>query len=334
MKPIFEYKFCVRAWFFSAIFILFFFASHTAGAQPYVWKLGHLLPPTHPYHLGAVEFVSGVEKDTNGKVKIEIHHSGSIGSEKDMTEQIRFGALEMGLISTAPMSVIEPKLEAEQLPYAWPTREHAYAALDGELGKKFKELLAAKGIYILAYAENGYRHITNNIRPIYKPEDAKGMKIRSAEVPMRLETFKLLGILPTPMAFTELFMALQQGTVDGQENPAAIIYSSRLYEVQKYMSLTGHIWGSANFNINKKLWDKLPNDIQEALQRNASRAAIYERKLIQQTDSELIDKLRNSGMKVNEVDSGPFKIAVRPIYDKYKPVYGQEIMDLIAKDSR
>jgi tripartite ATP-independent transporter DctP family solute receptor len=325
-----------RAIFLLLACSLFFVSILTSGAlaQQYRWKLGHVLAPTHPYQLAAVEFAKGVEKDSNGKITIEVHSSGALGSEKDMIDQVRFGAMEMSLMSTGSLRVIEPKLESEELPYAWPTRERAYAALDGELGQRYKALLEAKGIYVLAWAENGYRHMTNNTRPITKPEDLRGLKIRSAEVQMRLDTFKLLGVLPTPMAFTELFMALQQRTVDGQENPLAIIYSSKFYEVQKYLSLTGHIWGSANFEINKPLWDKLPQDLKDVLQKNATKAAESERKLIQQSDNELVAELKKKGMQVNEVDTRPFKAAIQPVYEKYQAVYGQDIIDTIAKYSK
>jgi len=303
-------------------------------AQTYEWKLGHALPPSHPYNIGATDFARMVEAETKGRVKIEVHPSGALGSEKDMIEQTRFGALEMGLLSTGPHAVIEPKLEAEQLPYAWPTRQHAYRAFDGELGQEFKGLLINKGIYVLAWMENGYRHITNNVRPILTPADAKGLKIRSAEVKMRLDTFKLMGILPTPMAFTELFMALQQGTVDGQENPLAVIHSSKLYEVQKYLSLTGHIWGSAALEVNKKAWDKLPKDLQEIMQRCALKAAENERLLIEKGDQELLGELAKKGLKISKVDTKPFQQAVRPIYNQYRPVFGEKIMGLIDNYSK
>ena len=317
-----------------SIMVLVLAWGQTVWAQPHLWKLGHVMPPSHPYNLGATEFAKLVEAETKGQVMIEVHHSGSLGSEKDMIEQLRFGALEVGLISTGPFAVIEPKMEAEQLPYAWPTRQHAYNAFDGELGKKFKELLLAKNVYVLSWMENGYRHITNNVRPIHKPEDLKGLKIRSAEVQMRLDTFKLMGVLPTPMAFTELFMALQQGTVDGQENPLVTINVSKFYEAQKYLSLTGHIWGSTTLGVNKKVWDKLPKDLQEKVQQCALQAAQYERGLIQKADAELVAELTKKGMKVNEVDVQPFKAIVQPVYEKYKPVFGQEIMDLIGKYSK
>jgi tripartite ATP-independent transporter DctP family solute receptor len=331
MKRLLSIQFC-----FLSFLVIFFLCAmnHGVWAQQYKWKLGHVLSPTHPYNLAAVEFAKAVEKDTNGRVNIEVHHSGALGSEKDMIEQVRFGAMEMSLMSTGSLRIIEPKLEIEELPYAWPTRQHAYAALDGELGIKLNSLLEPKGIYVLAWLENGYRHMTNNARSIYKPEDLKGLKIRSAEVQMRLDTFKLLGIQPTPMPFTELFMALQQGTVDGQENPLSIIYTSKFFEVQKYLSLTGHIWGSANFEINKGIWDKLPKDIQAAVQRNAIKYRDYERKLIQEADSNLIAELKKKGMQVNEVDTRPFKAATQSIYGKYRAFFGKDLMDLVSKYSK
>ncbi len=330
MKKLVSIQIC----FVSFCILFFLFTTDHAWAQQYKWKLGHVLAPTHPYNLAAVEFAKAVQKDTDGRVSIEVYHSGALGSEKDMVEQLRFAALEMSLMSTGSMQFLERKLEIEELPYAWPTRQHAYKALDGELGAKLKSLLEPKGIYILAWLENGYRHMTNNVRPIYKPEDLKGLKIRSAEVQMRLDTFKLLGIQPTPMPFTELFLALQQGTVDGQENPLAIIYSSKFFEVQKYLSLTGHIWGSANFEINKGIWDKLPEDIKTILQRNAIKYRDYERTLIQQADSDLVVELKKKGMQVNEVDTRPFQAITKAIYEKYRPVFGKEFMDLVVKYSK
>jgi tripartite ATP-independent transporter DctP family solute receptor len=251
-----------------------------------------------------------------------------------MIEQTRFGALEMCTMSTGSLRVLDPRLEIEELPYAWPTRQHAFRALDGELGNKLKSFLEPKGIYILAWMENGYRHMTNRVRPIYKPEDLKGLKIRTAELTMRLDTFRLLGVQPTPMSFPELFMALQQGTVDGQENPLVVIYSSKFYEIQKYLSLTGHIWSSADFMINKGAWDALPKDLQNIVRQNAIKAAEYERQLSEKADSELIDELKKKGMQVNEVDTRPFKLATQPIYEKYRDTYGKDLMELVDKYSK
>lgn len=308
--------------------------SFGARAQEYKWKLGHALAPSHPIHLAAVEFSKAVEKETNGKVKIEVYPSNTLGSERDAAQQLQFGGLEMGFMTLASFHSIEPKLEIEELPYAWPTRQHAYAALDGELGSKLKSLIAPKGIYILAFGEQGYRHFTNNVRPIRKIDDAKGLKIRTFEARMRLDTFKLLGIMPTPMSFHEVYVALQQGTIDGQENPLTTIYHAKLYEVQKYLTLSGHIWNSDNFNVSKMHWDKLPKDIQDVIQRNASKYAIYERMLTQQSENEIIAELKKKGMQVNEVDTRPFRVATQPIYDQYAKYFGEDLMDLVAKYSK
>jgi len=329
-------RFCSNRWWVTSLVSLaFVFGLHDgAQAQQYKWKLGHVSPPVHPWHLASVEFAKGVEKDSNGRITVEIHHSGALGSEISMIEQARFGALDMCAMSTGSLRVLDPRLEIEELPYAWPTRQHAFRALDGELGNRLKSFLEPKGIVILAWMENGYRHMTNRVRPIYKPEDLKGLKIRTAELTMRLDTFRLLGVQPTPMAFPELFMALQQGTVDGQENPLVVIHSSKFYEVQKYLSLTGHIWSSADFMINKASWDKLPADLQTIVRQNAIRAGQYERQLSEKADLELIDELKKKGMQVNEVDTRPFKRATQPIYDKYRDTYGKDLMELVEKYSR
>lgn len=303
-----------------------------ASAQQYQFRLGHVLPATHPYGIVMEQFAKAVEQDSKGAIKITVVHAGAAGSDRDMGEQIRLGALEMGLVHTTVLG-LDRRLEVEELPFAWSRREQAYAALDGELGAKLLEILAAKGIKGLAWYENGYRNITSNTRPVVKPEDLKGQKIRMAELKMRIDTFKLLGANPVPMAFPELFTALQQGTVDGQENPLAIIDSAKFYEVQKYLSLSGHIWGSVLLMINKDLWQRLPPNLQDVLQRNAVKFRDAERKMIQESDAALVAKL-NGKIKVNEVDKAAFRKAVAPIYDSYRSVYGDELMKLVEKYGR
>ncbi len=305
---------------------------HAAEAQTYQFRLGHVLPATHPYGVVMEQFAKAVEKDSGGRIKIQVVHAGALGGDREMGEQIRLGALEMGLIHTTVLG-LDRRLEIEELPFAWARREQAYAALDGELGAKLLDILAGKGIKGLAWYENGYRHLTNNARPIRKPEDLKGLKIRMAELKMRIDTFKLLGANPIPMAFPELFTALQQGTVDGQENPLAIINSAKFYEVQKYLSLSGHIWGSVLLMINKGIWEKLPADLQQVLARDAVRFRDVERKMIQESDAKLAGQLK-AKMQINEVDKAAFRKAVQPIYDSYRSVFGEDLMKLVEKYSR
>ncbi len=301
------------------------------AAQTYQFRLGHVLPATHPYGVVMEQFAKAVEKDSGGRIKIQVVHAGALGGDREMGEQIRLGALEMGLIHTTVLG-LDRRLEIEELPFAWARREQAYAALDGELGAKLLDILAGKGIKGLAWYENGYRHLTNNARPIRKPEDLKGLKIRMAELKMRIDTFKLLGANPIPMAFPELFTALQQGTVDGQENPLAIISSAKFYEVQKYLSLSGHIWGSVLLMINKGIWEKLPADLQQVLARDAVKYRDVERKMIQDSDAKLVNQLKGK-MQINEVDKAAFRKAVQPIYDSYRSVFGEDLMKLVEKYS-
>ena len=278
------------------------------------------------------QFAKAVEHDSGGRIKIQVVHGGALGGDREMGEQIRLGGLEMGLIHTTVLG-LDPRLQIEELPFAWARREQAYAALDGELGAKLLEILSKKGIKGLAWYENGYRDLTNNVRPIREPSDLKGLKIRMAELKMRIDTFKLLGANPIPMAFPELFTALQQGTVDGQENPLAIIKTSKFNEVQKYLSTSGHIWGSVLLMINKDIWEKLPADLQKILMRNAVKYRDIERKMIQEIDVKILAELKKS-MQVNEVDKAAFRKAVAPIYESYRPVFGDELMKLVEKYGR
>lgn len=278
------------------------------------------------------QFAKAVEHDSGGRIKIQVVHGGALGGDREMGEQIRLGGLEMGLIHTTVLG-LDPRLQIEELPFAWARREQAYAALDGELGAKLLEILSKKGIKGLAWYENGYRDLTNNVRPIREPSDLKGLKIRMAELKMRIDTFKLLGANPIPMAFPELFTALQQGTVDGQENPLAIIKTSKFNEVQKYLSTSGHIWGSVLLMINKDILEKLPADLQKILIRNAVKYRDIERKMIRESDVKILAELKKS-MQVNEVDKAAFRKAVAPIYESYRPVFGDELMKLVEKYGR
>jgi tripartite ATP-independent transporter DctP family solute receptor len=300
-----------------------------APAQEYRFRLGHVLPASHPYGVAMEQFARAVEQDSGGRIKIQVVHGGALGGDREMGEQIRLGGLEMGLVHTTVLGV-DPRLQIEELPFAWARREQAYAALDGELGAKLLEILSTKGIKGLAWYENGYRNLTNNVRPIREPSDLKGLKIRMAELKMRIDTFKLLGANPIPMAFPELFTALQQGTVDGQENPLAIIKAAKFYEVQKYLSLSGHIWGSVLLMINKNLWEKLPADLQNILMRNAIKYRDIERKMIQESDETTLVELKKT-MQVNEVDKAAFRKAVAPIYESYRSVFGDDLMKLVEK---
>lgn len=312
------------------------FAVGFCGSADAVEKMNvaHVLSDTHPCHLALLEFAKAVKEETNNRIDITVVSGGALGSELDEIEQVRMGALGMSLLyGISNFQGMEPVCAIEELPFMWKTREDAYAAFDGELGKKLSERIEKHGFKVLAYWENGFRNFTNNRRPIVKTEDMKGIKFRVAESAIRLDTFKTLGATAIPMPFPELFTALQQGTVDGQENPISIIYTSRFYEVQKFLSLSGHIWNAALLVVNPAQWKRLSENDRRIVENNALKYRTVARENIKRQSDELIGELKNKGMKVNEVDKKAFQDAVKPVWDKYESKFGKEFMDLVRKYS-
>ena len=292
-------------------------------------KIGHVLNTDHSWHKNLAGFANDVKKETEGRVTIQLYPSGQLGNEKDMVEGLTFGTVDGGLIGGGSFQSIDPKFGIEALPYAWPTHEAAYKAFDGKLGKYLFYLLGKKGIVGLAWWENGFRHITNNKKPVVKPEDLKGLKLRVTPDKMRLDTFKLLGAAPMAINFGELYSALQQGVVDGQENPYAIIYSNAFNEVQKYLSKSGHIWGSAVLCVNSDVWNKLSAKDKETVRKLAQKWCAAQRKETIKEENEFLDKLKAKGMKVNDVDKAAFQKAVQPVWKSYESTFGKELMDMV-----
>ncbi len=319
---------------FIACLLLVGACSGLALAAPKVQKfnLAHVLASSHPCHTALVQFAEAVKKQTDGRIQISIISGGALGGEKDEVDQIKMGALDFALLYGASLfQGMAPVCAIEELPFMWATREQAYAAFDGELGAKLTEAIDKQGVKVLAYWENGFRHFTNNVRPIVKPEDMKGIKFRSAESAIRLDMFKQLGASAVPMPFTELFTALQQGTVDGQENPLSIIQSSRFYEVQKYMSLSGHIWNAALMIVSPARWSKISPDDRKIIQDNALKYRILARDLIAEQDAKLVAEMKQKGLQVTEVDKQAFRKAMEPVWAKYEAKFGKEVMDIVRK---
>ena len=294
-------------------------------------KLGHVLPPTHNWHVAATGFADEVKAATQGRVEIKVFPNSQLGSETAMIEGLQLGTLEMGLIGGASFQNIEPKMGVEGLPYAFSHHQHAYRVFDGELGTRLFGLLEKKGVKGLAWWENGFRDMTNSKRPIATPDDLKGLKVRVTPDKIRLDTFKTLGALPVPMAFAELYSALQQGAVDGQENPLAIIFSSNFFEVQKYLSLTNHIWSSATLVVAKSVWDKVGPADQQLVQKAAIAWRDKQRKMVQESGDDFLAKLKAKGMQVNTPDNALFVKAVIPVWKQYEDVFGKDFFELIEK---
>ncbi|MEX3314278.1 DctP family TRAP transporter solute-binding subunit [Sulfitobacter sp. PS-8MA] len=292
-------------------------------------RLGHVLPESHSWHAAATGFADEVNTRTDGRVEIEVFPSGQLGSEKEVIEGLQFGSVQAGLIGSGSFQGVEPRMGIIEMPYAWASREQAFAALDGDLGSALADMLDSKGIKVLGWWENGFRNITNNVRPIEKPEDLSGLKIRVTPDKVRLATFETLGAEPAPLSFGELYSALQQGLFDAQENPLAIIYSASFFEVQKYVSLSEHIWGAATLTMSKSVWDKISPEDQAIVAEAATSWGLKQRDMVADANDELIEKLKAEGMSFNEVDKAAFMEAVAPIWESQQDVYGEELLSIL-----
>lgn len=294
-------------------------------------KIGHVLNSDHAWHTNLEGFAKDVTTETEGRVVVKVYPSAQLGNEKDVIEGLTLQTIDGGLIGGGSFQSIEPKFGIEALPYAWKDHQAAYNAMDGEIGEMLLGILESKGIKGLAWWENGFRNITNSKKPIVVPADMEGLKIRVTPDKMRLDTFNTLGASPMPINFGELYTALQQGVVDAQENPLAIIYSSAFYEVQKYLSLSGHIWGSALLCVNSSVWNKLSDEDKATVEKLAMKWRDKEREQIMAQEQDFLKKLTEKGMEINEVDKAAFKEAVQPVWQEYEPVFGKELMDLVRK---
>jgi len=304
-----------------------------AAQAKIVLKAGHIAAVGHPWHEALVGMAEDVKQATNGEVEIQVYPSSQLGGEREMAQGLGLGVLEMGLFGTGALQALDKRLIIEELPYAWPTREHAYRALDGKLGEALADVLSGMKIVTLSWWESGYRHITNSVRPIEKPEDMRGIKLRVPEAEMRIDTFKMLGALPTPMPFSEVFTGLQQKVVDGQENPLSTIHASKFYEVQGNLALSGHIWGSAVLTISQSAWGRLSDEQKQVLKDAAEKWKLKERDMIAKADDEALKQIEAAGVKVTRPDPAAFQKAVQPVWSKYEDTFGTDLMNLVREYS-
>ena len=300
-----------------------------ANAADFVFKLGHIADPENPYAKGAEKFAQLVKEKTGGKVEIQVFPSSQLGNQRDLVEGTQFGTIDFTMTSTAVLGNFLPQVAVFDLPFIFRDVQHAYKALD-TVGMEIAQKL--QGMKLLAYYENGVRHMTNSKRPIRKPEDMKGLKIRVMEQPIYIEMIKALGGNPTPMAFGELFTALQQGVVDGQENPAAHIYTARFFEVQKYISLTAHTYSAEPMLVSLAAWNKLPKDLQEKIQSAANESRDWQRDLCRQLEEGYWTKIQESGKsEINrDVDKQAFADATRGVWAMFEKKVGKENIEKIV----
>lgn len=291
-----------------------------AGAQQkMIIRFGHVGFPDSLFYPNANEYAKRVNTELAGRVEMRVFHSSQIGTDEDMLRGVRVGALEMFLPSTI-MSSVDDAYGVFEMPYIIVDRRHMKAVSEHpEVLKALFDPLPLKGLRALAVWENGFRHVTNNVRPIVKPEDLRGIKLRIPRGVWRQKMFQDYGANPTPMAFAEVFSALQTGVMDGQENPLAQIWGAKFHEVQRFLSLTGHVYTPAYPTAGERWWQTVPPDIRIALRRIAVEVGDVARAEGTRLDNSLVgDMLKaNPRLRVNEVDKKAFIDASKAIYDEY-----------------
>ncbi len=316
------------------IVLLIFTLSGYASAQKVEMKLGYVTAATEddPYHITAKKFVELIESNTKGKFKINLFPSGQLGNENEMIKNLTMGTMDLGIITNAPTGSFVKPFMALDLPFIFPSEKVAHTVLDGKAGEMLLEKLKKLNIVGLGFSEGGFRHMINNVRPINTPEDTKGIKFRVMTTPIYIGLFQSLGSNAVPMPWGEVFTAVQQKVIDGLEIPIPVIYANKYYEVTKYLSLTGHTYSPLIFMCSEQRWKKLSTEEKEIFKKAARESAAFERNKMKEIISGVLNKIKATGMVVNEVQNKkPFQDAVKPLYAKFESEIGKDVLDTIIK---
>lgn len=295
-------------------------------------KMGHCHPTDSQFNAGSEKFAELLSQKTDGKVKLEVYHSSQLGDEGELSEGIRIGTVDLALVASGSVTKYQPRYSLFDLPYLFRDYDHVDKVLKGEPGKMLAdESEKVAGIKVLSYWESGFRHYVNNKKPVKSPKDLEGLKIRTPEWPVLIATTKALGANVVPMPFSELYMACQQGVVDGQEGPVFAIKSAKMYEVQKYMVLDGHTYTAMLVVMNPDKFNSLTPEIQKALVEAVDEAGDYERKLIRDKEKEEIQFLETTGNLTiqKNPDKEEWRNASSSVYDKFSEQFGKDLIQEI-----
>jgi tripartite ATP-independent transporter DctP family solute receptor len=292
-------------------------AAAGAQAQTTTLTMGHATSLTNPRHIASVKFAELVSKKTAGRVEVKVSANGEAGDDAAMLKALKAGTLDISANSQGAVSREVPEFAAVGLPFTFPSQAKAWQVLDGPVGKELADKAAAKGYVLLGAWDNGIRQITNNVRPVLKPEDLKGLKMRTPPDPVTVDIMTALSAEAHQIKFTELAGALKAGVVDGQENPLANIEAGKLYEVQKYLSLTAHKYEMTPLLMRSAALDKLSEADRKAVREAAKEATALQRKLSKEADDSLLAVLKDKGMKIDKPDAAPFVKATSGVTEKW-----------------
>ena len=315
-----------------AISVLFALTS-AAGAAEFELKLGHAaIGEENPLTQAAEFFAEDIEAASEGRISVRIFGGGQMGDDRELVELAQEGTIDIAMPTVSKLSAWDPAFAAPEIPYVFPNREVALSALQGGYGAFLEPKLNELGLTTVGWFENGFREMTNSVRPIRTPSDLEGIKLRTMAVEAHIETFSHLGANPTPMAFSELYSALQQNVVDGQENPLVNIVNNKMYEVQKFVSLTDHVYSAYIVVMNEAHFVALPADLQEVLKTSLSRALAYELKLIDENEAQYLETIRAAGVEVNKLSDeevAAFRAKVGEIGTKLEQLVGADAYEAL-----
>jgi tripartite ATP-independent transporter DctP family solute receptor len=300
-----------------------------AAAQT-VLSIGHALAPGSHYSEGAVAFKETLERLSDGQFVVEEHPSSSLGGERDMIEGLQIGSVDLVITSTGPLGNFVPEVFVLDLPFLFRDYDHARTTLDGEIGQELLEAVDENDLVGLAWTENGFRHVTNSVRPVTAPEDLAGLKLRTMENRVHMTAFEAMGAAPTPMAWPEVFTALQQGVVDGQENPITVITAANFHEVQGHLTLTGHVYSPAIVLASPFVLEGLSDEEREWFYEAGRASAAATRAKVDELEQTGIEMLRERGMEViEEIDRAPFEELAAVSWATYTDQFGDDMIERI-----
>jgi tripartite ATP-independent transporter DctP family solute receptor len=311
---------------------LFAIRTRPAAAAEFSYKYANNVPLTHPMNIRAAEAVKRIRDKTGGRMEIKIFPNNQLGGDTDTLGQLRAGAVEFFTLSGLILATLVPVASINGIGFAFKDYSQVWPAMDGALGSLIRGEIDKRGLYAMKNQwDNGYRQITSATRPIKAPEDLSGFKIRVPASPLWTSMFKAFGAAPTTINFNEVYSALQTHIVDGQENPLAIIDVAKLYEVQKYLSVTNHMWDGFWFLANKRAWQKLPKDIQEIVETELNASGIQERADIAKLNDTLAGSLKSHGMVFEQTDAAAFRAKLKQagFYAEWQKKFGKHAWDTL-----
>ncbi|WP_042349412.1 TRAP transporter substrate-binding protein DctP [Bacillus massiliigorillae] len=296
--------------------------------KPIVIGVGYIGPEDHSYAKGIDAFIKKVEKDTNGKVKFEVFGNGQLGGEREMAEQVQLGTLDLMIVTAGPLGNFVPELSVLEMPFLFKSLDHVYKTLDGDIGKELTEKIDQAGFKTLGLWENGLRHITNDKKVVHSPKDLKGMKLRTLENDIYIETYKALGADATPIAFPEVYTSLQQGVIDGMDVSYGVFTTTKLYEVQNHLTENMLYYSTAPVIMNIDKFNSLPKDVQDVFVNAGKEITDVQRKINQDMEAEQKKFIAENGVEIlkpSTEEMKAFREAVQPVYKKVGGRFGDMI---------